>query len=151
MNRIARFFQLPVPERHTFLLALVLLPFARLSLGLFGLRRTRRMLRALLPACLCAPVLVHSVEMQSAAASTGRIVRAAAWYGCSGATCLPQAVVAWTLLRRRGIDAVLRIGIRRRHGRMDAHAWVECGGTSIEGRIAGKQPSSAFSPFAPIP
>jgi hypothetical protein len=41
------------------------------------------------------------------------------------ANCLEQSLVLCWLLRRRGIDAVLRIGARKESERFEAHAWVE--------------------------
>lgn len=47
------------------------------------------------------------------------------------AWCLEKALTLWWLLRRRGIDAALRIGVRRAAEgprNLEAHAWVEVGG-----------------------
>ncbi len=40
-------------------------------------------------------------------------------------TCLTRALVLGWILRRRGIPTTLRIGVRRRDGRLTAHAWLE--------------------------
>ena len=51
-----------------------------------------------------------------------------------GTTCLCEALTGYGMLRRRGHDAVIRIGVR--HGAvmaLDAHAWVECDGTVVIG------------------
>ena len=48
--------------------------------------------------------------------------------------CLTQAVVVQRLLRRRGIPAELRIGVRKEQGAtLEAHAWVEHGGEVVMG------------------
>jgi len=39
--------------------------------------------------------------------------------------CLEQSLVLWWLLRRRGIEAALRIGARKDSNRFEAHAWLE--------------------------
>lgn len=57
---------------------------------------------------------VESVASQVAAAA--RLVRA---------RCLTRSLVLQTILRRRGLDARLRIGVRRDSGQHRAHAWVE--------------------------
>ncbi len=44
-------------------------------------------------------------------------------------TCLAEAAVAYTMLRRHGHDPQLRIGVRRGASTLDAHAWVECDGS----------------------
>jgi len=62
------------------------------------------------------------------------------------ATCLAQAIVAVMLLRRRGHDAALRIGVRRPDRRaFDAHAWVECNQRIVIGLI------DALDEYTPLP
>ena len=46
--------------------------------------------------------------------------------------CLEQSLALWWLLRRRGIPADLRIGVRKDAANFEAHAWVEAGGSGIE-------------------
>ena len=41
------------------------------------------------------------------------------------ASCLERALVVQRLLRRRGIDAVLQIGVRLKDDLLEAHAWLE--------------------------
>ena len=44
-------------------------------------------------------------------------------------SCLPRTIVLWSLLRRRGITADVRIGVRcDSHGEFQAHAWLEWNG-----------------------
>ena len=53
-----------------------------------------------------------------------------------GTTCLAEAVAGHTMLQRHGHPAVLRIGVRRGdRAELDAHAWVECGGTVAIGTV----------------
>jgi hypothetical protein len=52
------------------------------------------------------------------------------------ATCLVQALAADAMLRRKGLEPALFIGVRIRDGAVpfEAHAWVECeGGVAIGG------------------
>jgi len=39
-------------------------------------------------------------------------------------TCLARAAIRCRLMRERGIDARMVLGIRREEGRLDGHAWV---------------------------
>ena len=55
----------------------------------------------------------------------GELVNTAAWRGLYDATCLRRSLVLWWLLRRRGIDSALRIGVRMEDGEFMSHAWVE--------------------------
>jgi len=41
------------------------------------------------------------------------------------ALCLPRALAAHAMLRRRGIASQLCLGVKRGTGALDAHAWVE--------------------------
>jgi hypothetical protein len=38
------------------------------------------------------------------------------------------------MLRARGADAQLRIGVRKDGGMLEAHAWVECEGFLLQGQ-----------------
>jgi len=49
------------------------------------------------------------------------------------ATCLPQALAAEAILRRRGHPADLRLGVTRDANGVEAHAWVESYGRVIVG------------------
>jgi hypothetical protein len=46
-------------------------------------------------------------------------------------TCLPRSLALKALLRRQGVEADLRIGVRRDDGRLLAHAWIEQAGAPI--------------------
>ena len=46
-------------------------------------------------------------------------------------TCLPRSLALQALLRRYGIEAELRIGVRREAGEMRAHAWIEHAGRPV--------------------
>ena len=54
-------------------------------------------------------------------------------------TCLRQALVLQWLLRRRGLETDLKIGVRKEDDLLAAHAWVEYKGTFIgqsQGQLA---------------
>ncbi len=48
-------------------------------------------------------------------------------------TCLPRALALQRMLARRGVDSVLRIGVRKEAETIAAHAWVE-----VDGRAVGE-------------
>jgi hypothetical protein len=52
-----------------------------------------------------------------------------------GTTCLAEAAVAYTMLRRHGHDPRLRIGVKRTDSALEAHAWVECDGRVVMGEL----------------
>jgi Transglutaminase-like superfamily len=49
------------------------------------------------------------------------------------ALCLPQALAAHAMLRRRGLASQLCLGVTRENGSLTAHAWVEIGHNKIVG------------------
>jgi Transglutaminase-like superfamily len=49
------------------------------------------------------------------------------------ALCLPRALAAHAMLRRRGIASRLCLGVARESGVLAAHAWVEIGKDKIVG------------------
>jgi hypothetical protein len=59
--------------------------------------------------------------------------------------CLSQAIVADMLLRRRGFDSQLRIGVAREEsGALRAHAWVESDGEVVMGGEESRDDYSVF-------
>ena len=52
----------------------------------------------------------------------------------TSALCLPQALAAHAMLRRRGIASRLCLGVAPANDAFVAHAWVEVGGDVIVGR-----------------
>jgi Transglutaminase-like superfamily len=57
-------------------------------------------------------------------------------------TCLPRSLTLWWLLRQRGIESELRIGVRRDGEHVVAHAWVVCHDT-----VVGESEHERFEPF----
>lgn len=51
------------------------------------------------------------------------------------ATCLTQALAVRLMLQRRGLPALLRIGVARSAEKgVEGHAWIECQGRIIIGQ-----------------
>jgi hypothetical protein len=63
-------------------------------------------------------------------------------------TCLTRSLALVYLLRRRGLPAELRIGVRKTGEAFGAHAWVECQGESFGQRDGGAE-YSAFERISP--
>jgi hypothetical protein len=63
-------------------------------------------------------------------------------------TCLPQALVAQSLLTRLGFKVDFRIGVARNaQGQLLAHAWIEKNGEIV---LGGVQSLSRFTPLPPL-
>jgi hypothetical protein len=69
--------------------------------------------------------------------SLARLVNAAANRSPVRAACLVRSLTLWWLLRRRGIESDLRIGVNKEGGELAAHAWVE-----VEGAVINDSPES---------
>jgi hypothetical protein len=127
-NKFHRLWRLSWAQRRQLAWACLLLPPTALALRWLGFVRTRDALARLFPlrqppACAeCATTVAEDAA---------RLVAAAARHGLYRATCLPQSLVLWGLLRRLGIDSELRVGVRTTDGRLDAHAWVERDGIPL--------------------
>ncbi|MGH7259463.1 MAG: lasso peptide biosynthesis B2 protein [Nitrospiraceae bacterium] len=76
-----------------------------------------------------------------------RLVNVAGRYSPFGTSCLKEALVLSWLMSRRGMATTLRIGVARRHGNLDAHAWLEQNGRII----LGEADADAYAPLPPIP
>src|SRR2546425_2686623 len=79
-----------------------------------------------------------------------RLVDAVAgWY--PPATCLKKSLILFRMLRRRGIPAELRLGVRKLDGEVSAHAWVECEGRILlSGGIAHLFTTLPLNPQTPV-
>lgn len=58
--------------------------------------------------------------------------------------CLPRALAAHAMLRRRGIASRLCLGVARDRGQFAAHAWIEVG----ERKVVGGEEASGFTQIA---
>ncbi len=62
----------------------------------------------------------------------------------TGALCLPRALAAHAMLRRRGIASRLCLGVARSGDEVAAHAWVEVG----DSKIVGGEEAAGFTRLA---
>jgi Transglutaminase-like superfamily len=76
--------------------------------------------------------------------AAARLVRIAAERGLYRAKCLERSLVLRWILGRQGVDARIIFGARKAEEEMQAHAWVEVDGVSLdEDHDSPRQ----FSPF----
>ncbi len=57
--------------------------------------------------------------------------------GVITSTCLRQSLVVHAILRKRGLKPELKLGVRKRDGAVDAHAWVEVGSQALNSNALG--------------
>ena len=122
-----RWRELTIKERLILLEALLLMPLAGLLLRLLRYQKVLHGLQRLTPLGRRQPDEVAAEELKR----VGELVNIAAWRGVYTATCLRRSLVLWWLLRRRGFDSQVRIGIRKNGGEFTSHAWVEWEGVVI--------------------
>lgn len=132
-RRLARFLALPAAERTVLLQALLWLPATAAALRWRGLR---------------PPGVAPAAGRAAPAVAPARItdlVAVAARHGLVRGNCLSRSLTLRRLLRRAGIEAQLRIGVRRGPGGLEAHAWLE-----LEGRPLNDSADVALR-YAPFP
>ena len=103
--------------------------FILLDLGFFvlGFSRVYRLVRF----CGRGSAVAGSARQRRVVDRTRAAVRTATrYYWRRRLDCLPRALTTYVLLRRRGIPATFRIGVKRFP--FGAHAWIECGGEVID-------------------
>jgi len=125
-------------ERRLLAFSLLALPLVAASVRLVGLRRTRN---GLFRACAVGVPRSFGVSRPDTVA---RLVRVAARRGLVRVSCLPESLLLWWLLVRRGIEARLRVGVARPADGFRAHAWVELDGHALG---PGTSPDRIFSAF----
>jgi hypothetical protein len=66
--------------------------------------------------------------------------------------CLSLAHAAHVLLRRHGFAACVHVGVSRdAAGKVEAHAWVECGGRTVLGQLDDLERFVPFPALEPVP
>lgn len=118
-------------ERRLFLLALILQPVLVLALRIWGFKSVHHFLRRTSPPpsppALQLPIALTPGELRRIA----HLVDIAADRVPVRVPCLTRSLTLWWLLRRRGIESDLRIGVRKSNGEFASHAWLECAGMLI--------------------
>ena len=138
-SHLRQFLQLPARDRALLARSFLLVGAARLTLWVLPFNVARRML-ARRPRRSTAEATIEKIAWSISVAK--RFV--------PRGDCLPQALAAESLLMRGGHPVELRIGVvKRDHGRLEAHAWVESGGRLVVGDLT--QGLSTYAPLPPLP
>jgi hypothetical protein len=138
MKRIRQFLSLNRADRALFLKALALLWVIRTGLWILGYTRMKPLVERWKKSAASKDAAGDShADADSGslcAARVGWAVKAAGRGTPGDRLCLVQALAAEVLLGRRGIPADIRIGVVKDEAlKLQAHAWVESGGTVIIG------------------
>ena len=127
-RRLKSLRQLSSSDRRVLAGATFWLPVTVCALRFLGYQRVHAVLTRLPQHVLSGGVTEGAVKDARAAA---KMVKLAIRHGPYRATCLPESLVLWALLRRRGVPVELRIGTRVDSNEFKAHAWVEIQGAVI--------------------
>lgn len=151
MRRLRAFFRLPAATQALVLEAVLALLVARVLVGHVPVRYWWRRVDTgpdspPNPEDLAAPR--RPPAQRRFPLRVGRTVCKVARHAPFSALCLPQAMAAQWMLRRRGIQSRMVFGARR--GRtperaIDFHAWLIAGGECV----IGAEGVDTYSPFAP--
>jgi hypothetical protein len=146
MNRLRRFLGLGPGEQWATLEAAATLAVVQ---ALLAWAPRRAWLRLVRQACSVSQA-ARIPETRRVELVTRSLGRASARIRSS--TCLGRAVTGWVMLHRRGIPALVRLGVTGAAGDgFGAHAWLECGGQAVLGEpepgqyvpLSVREPSSA--------
>lgn len=127
MVRIVKFLRLPVVEQRLWMKAYLLLISVRMGLWILPFQRLQSWL-----AHFSATPVRHKLDPYYG----NRMIRALKVLSAyvPRATCLTQALAAQVWLERHGYATRMQIGVAKDEaGRLQAHAWLECGGNIVIG------------------
>ncbi|MHB8838433.1 MAG: lasso peptide biosynthesis B2 protein [Gemmatimonadaceae bacterium] len=125
LSRLRRLAALPASEWRLALQALGTLAVVRLLLWTIPFGRVRRVVDRWAAAPTAPPDAALARAVRRA---VDRAARSA-----PGSDCLPRALTAELMLRRRGQRVRVSIGIAPDGALLDAHAWTECVGELVTG------------------
>jgi hypothetical protein len=138
-----RFRRLSRRERRIVVEAAAAIVATRVGLRVAGFEPWRQLLVRL--ARLDRAIDVSTPEdLRSLASELARLTNSTANALVFHATCLERSLALWWLLRRRGIDAELRIGARKQGPRFEAHAWVDVHGDVLCGSGGDRERYAMF-------
>lgn len=136
-RRFVRFAQIGNRRRVLLVEAVTWLLLARLSLIFVSFPKLARHLGTVVAPTDTRALLARSEnshEDAHLAEEIGWAVTRAARHVPFKAVCLPQAMAARVMLKRRGVDSVLHFGARIGQDKpIDAHAWLDAAGVEVTG------------------
>ena len=137
MVPLSRFWKLALTDKLLLIEALFLLGLAQVGVRTLSFATLRTVLTRISRIAPRTTALTHTSPTRQ------RIiwaVEAAGQHFPAVGTCLTQALAAYVLLRRRGCETNLRIGVSRDPtGKFAAHAWLEQEGAILIGEAWSKK------------
>ncbi len=130
MKALRKLLTLPRVDIGLLLEAALMLGVARLAIALIPFRHVAPWLGVRQSATPAAPLLEAHACL---AKRIGWAVHTAAGHLPWQAVCLPQAIAAKFMLRRRGFASTLYLGVSRDDMGFKAHAWIRAGDVIVTG------------------
>jgi len=123
MNRLLKFWSLTRREKEFFCEASILLSVSNASVKAIPFRHIDRFLRARWSYGIQGDI-DHERKIRLVNHSISRAANALPWKSL----CLSRSIAQFIMLRRRGIPAILFLGVKfSGHSSLEAHAWVDTG------------------------
>ena len=138
VGTLRKLLRLSLPEVVVLAQAAALMPMVRVAYRFVTVAQLQR-----LSGRLARPSYPNGLPPEAVA----RLVRIAAERSLYRAKCLERSLVLRWILCREGIDARIVFGARKQNNEMQAHAWVEVHGVSLDEENDMSQP---FTPFEEI-
>lgn len=136
-RRLRRFAQVANRRRALLIEAVAWLLLARMCLIFIPFPRLARQLGRFLPPTEARAIQAGSPASYDEVRLAGEIgwaVTRAARHVPFKAVCLPQAMAARVMLKRRGVNSVLHFGAAKGQEKpFDAHAWLDAAGVEVTG------------------
>ncbi len=134
---LLRFRQIDHHSRALLVEAVACLLAARLALIFIPFPRLARHLGSFVPPAEARAFAARTQtepEQSRLAEEIGWAVTRAARYVPFKAVCLPQAMAARVMLKRRGVKSVMHFGAAKgKEKPLDAHAWLDAAGVEVTG------------------
>ncbi len=108
---------------------LIGLPVMAAAVRLLGYVRTRRWLET---QSKRANTRTATAAELDAAGQLAQLAAMAGGRGPINTTCLRQSLLVYWLLRRQGLAPEHKVGVRKQDAILDAHAWVDLNGRSLD-------------------
>jgi hypothetical protein len=115
------------PTIARLLLASIAVAGAWMVLRIAGYRRAKRLFEKF---AQTRPVAGEPIDE---AAKVKRALDALSRRGFHRFGCLPLALAGWWLLKRRGVESRIEVGVSKNDGSFNSHAWLEVAGQVIVG------------------
>jgi hypothetical protein len=120
-NTSLKFVRLPWQQKEVVLQSILALPLIHVGLRVLGFKRLLSVMQRLAPIGAAPDFSLEHARTYAYLFSA--VVRRSPL----PLRCLERSVALCWILRRKGLDAKVHIGVRTYSGGLNAHAWVQCG------------------------